>query len=318
MNPNIFACYRNIIEKIARENNIYQKKDFPRITKILFDGCHKIRPNSFKFDFSFKIKKMPNRLLRFSINDSGEKKEFLNKIRSIMRLSYAGELRRQAEKAIQVIKSFPITLGLEWIESDQSPILKIEVECVPFLKHDILHKLCIISGYDPDILGLYVRYGICALALVCSPKSNQMSMKLYFKYCSLQELNKFSFLPHGIKTKFSAFFKNSPKNNVFYLAAVKFKKSGKVDSLKNYLIYETGEFQCNSNLEKRWIDIKKLKVPLSSVNKFIYRANNFSGAYNCCIYPTALGLSLLNASRPKEISMYCSILPCKYGSNQTN
>lgn len=315
MNPNIFSCYRDIIETIARENNIYRKKNFPSITKILFHGCQKIRLNSFKFDFSFKINKNSKRLLRFSINDAGEKHAFLKKIRSIIRLICSGRLRRQAEKAIHVIKSFPITLGLEWAESDQAPILKIEVECAPFLKYDILHKLCVISGYDPNILGLYLRYGICALALVCSPKRNQMSMKLYFKYCSLQELNKFSFLPHDIKTRFSAFFKNSPKNNVFYLAAAKFKKPGKVDFLKNYLIYETGEFQCNSNLEKRWIDIRKLHVPFSFVNKFIYRANNFSSAYNCCIYPTALGLSLLNASRPKEISMYCSILPCKYVTN---
>jgi hypothetical protein len=318
MSTNILTCYRNIIEQIARENNIYEKKNFPCIIKILFDDYQMRSLDFFKFDFSFKINRSPKHLLRFSINDSGERGEFLNKIRSIIRLCYDGELRQQAEKAIYVIKAFPITLGFEWAESDRAPTLKIEVECGPFLKNDILYKLCLISGYDPNMVGLYLRYEICALALVLCPNSNQMSIKLYFRYHALQELNKFSFLHNDFKFKFSVFFKNSPKKNVFYLAAVKLKKPGTIAFLKNYLIYETREFQCNFNPKERWSDILKLKVPLLSVNKFIYGLNNLYATFHSCIYPTALGLTFLNSTRAKEISMYCSVLPYEYGTHQTN
>lgn len=303
----IAACFKEVIDEVAKKKDIFKNEKYHQIKTLLFKGSERYLGKGFKFDFSFPLYRKKDLPLRFTFNGFGEKEKFANKIRSIFGLFEKKIDLNKAEQVLTLLKKEFLTFGLSWPKRAQSPVLKIESEMAGRKKNVILKKICQILGYSPLVKKSFLRKELVAITVGFFSK-NDCRLKLYFRLKKIDELDKFNFLSPAVRQRIKGFSKRAPKNDVFYLLSPRLNRLGEIESIKIYLIYETKEFQNRFHIDQRWQDLQRWKIHLTSIGRILGKITDICQKYKLILYPTIVGMETSKIKEKEKITIYFSII----------
>lgn len=276
-----------ILEKRAKQVGVYNSKcrlllDFLFGNNRFFYGKH------FKFDFSLSSHSK-ERVLRFSVNGFGERKNFQKKVLKVFEIFKNQTELIVIEQLIRLLDPGSLTLGLSWGKKQLAPTLKIESEIRCARGYSEIGKVLHIKNSQ----GKEILPSALSVIFDCTGK---ISLKKYFDSRMISERVAFCFPRKGGELK---------NEKYFFLYAKRMILAGETTGQKKYLVFESGNSLTPKFINERWNYFESIKYLSTADDNFLDWARKRCQKSGSALYPTIIGAE--NTGKQCKYTYYFSI-----------